>query len=199
MAGVSTLLALAQTGAHHRHWYTNGVPVVHREASRLGCTPRELAAVLALTSPRVQVRRNVQLTRLYMADRARLRTLSAPDLASELRLLSSTAAALVHWEATGEIRGPKTRAFAAAVLGDPDALVLDVWMARALQVPQERVNLTANYAKALKRVRAVARRLGWTVAEVQAAVWAGTIAGHRDARGRRTYVDAPPLDRLLAA
>lgn len=199
MSSVSTLVRFARMGEAHRHWYTDGVPVVHREAARLGCTARELADVLAITSPRVQVWRNVQLTRAYLVNREYLRTLDGPALAQAIKCVPGVAASLIHWESTGEIRGPKTSAFAEAVLGDPDALVLDVWMSRALGVDQARLFTVANHAKVQKRMQRAAADLGWTVAETQAAVWAGIISVWRDARGRRIYASAPTLDRLLVA
>ena len=197
MSSVATLKTLAVLGAGHRHWYTAGLPALHAAADVLGVSVDVLADVVALTSPRVQVRRNMVLAVRYLQDREHWRTRDTPELARELGVIRSTAAALRHWEATGRIRGPKTRAFARALQGDPTALVLDVWMARALGVAQAKVNQKLPAAKAAQRVGKVARDLGWTVAETQAAIWAGTIPTHRNAAGRRQYQEAPGLGELL--
>jgi len=100
---------------------------------------------------------------------------------------------------TGAVTGPKTGPFHRAVLGDPDALVLDVWISRALGVPQEALTRKDVRAKAVARFGAVARSLGWSVAETQAAVWTSVVRTLKDARGRRTYTKAPSLATLLRA
>jgi hypothetical protein len=185
VASVRTLHTLALDGQAHRRWYVEGVPALQAMADGLGVDFQLLCDVVAITSPRVHVVRNIRIARDYLTRRAELATLDG--------------AALAHYERTGRIRGPKTRAFSDAIQGDPDALVLDVWMSRALGVPQSRLFTKAVHGKASARVGRVARRLGWTVAETQAAIWAGAIARHTDARGRRTYVDAPPLKAAIAA
>jgi len=85
-----------------------------------------------------------------------------------------TLASLEHYESTGEIRGPKTSQFALALQGVPNAVVLDTWMATALQCNiyfrPPKVRLEAE-----RRVRLAARRLGWPAREFQAAVWCATV------------------------
>jgi hypothetical protein len=199
VASVATLHTLALDGQAHRRWYVEGVPALQAMADGLGVDFQLLCDVVAITSPRVHVVRNIRIARDYLSRRAELATLDGAAIARALGTIPSTGAALAHYERTGRIRGPKTRAFSDAIQGDPDALVLDVWMSRALGVPQSRLFTKDVHGKAVARVGRVARRLGWTVAETQAAIWAGAIARHTDSRGRRTYVDAPPLKAAIAA
>lgn len=177
---------MALDGAHGRRWYADSVDDVHAAAASMGVAPDRFAAVLAVLSPRVSVRRNVQHTVRYL----RTGTLGADVLPSNL-------VALATYERTGRINGPKTGAFARAVLGDPDALVLDTWIAKALGVPQEKLPNAPIRREAARRFRAVASRTGWTVAETQAAVWYSAIRLFPDRRGRHTYASPPLLGTLI--
>jgi len=118
--------------------------------------------VLAVTSPRVSVQRNWTGTVAYFRDG------SLP-----WGFIRSTRSALDHYERTGDIRGPKTSKFRDALAGEPSALVLDTWMAKALGVEHAAVTRKYNIEAATRRVGKVAKERGWTMAETQAAIWAG--------------------------
>lgn len=159
---------LAIEGQEGRPWYD----VAHRSllafARSLGHEPLHVASVLAVTSPRVHVTWNVRYA---------IAALQGND---HPRMLTSVRAALAHYRETGEIRGPKTGAFRDALMGDQEAVVVDVWLARALGVADLRME-GKRYVEAADRVREVARALGWPPAEAQAAIWTGTRAryGHK--------------------
>ena len=87
-------------------------------------------------------------------------------------VIPSTIRALEHYEATGEIRGLKTGAFRDAILGDPEAVVVDVWMLRAYG--RTWPTLTAKrYRELVRSIRHTATRWGCAPARTQAAVWTG--------------------------
>ena len=197
MPSTTSLRRLALASAGGRHWYTDGVPAMKVAARQLGVSPRNLAEVVAITSPRVQVARNIRLAVSYIRQREELRGLESKHLASELRCLPSVATSLLHWEKSGEVRGQKTEPFSRAILGDGTALVLDTHMAKVLKVPQSQLLNVANHAKIAKRFDKVSRELGWSVAEVQAAVWTTATETLVNAKGRRTYTDAPQLGALI--
>ncbi len=145
---------------------------------------RKLCDIVAITSPRCSVKRNLRFAWAVYT--------------GELRpgdLIRSTRAALDHYWKTGEIRGPKTSRFAKVLRGDDNVVVVDAWMARALGVPdvQARNKSTQELAERVMRFvqRKICLRLGvsdgfhhpvcvvrWPLAEVQAAVWAGMIRTH---------------------
>lgn len=189
MRTVKLLARYAVAGAHGRAWYDETREAITDLAYILDVQPQYLADVLAITSPRVHVRRNIRIA---------VRYIRTGDLDG---VLPGVRAALAHYEATGEIRGPKTSAFAAALMGDPDAIVLDVWMARALGVDQARFGSVKVRREAERRVRKVARALGWAPAQVQAAIWTHWVETHRTngRGGRRVYVEAPSFTELLRA
>lgn len=173
LTGVDAIVGLALQGEGGRFWYGTAERAVRTEAERLGVTPERFAAVLAVTSPRVKVRRNWTLTVQYLAT------------GSVEGIMKSSRAALAHYEATGEIRGPKTGPFARAILGDRLAVVLDVWMARAFGVEHRRFGSRLVREEATRRIQAAAGILGWTPAQVQAAVWTATVI--RDGKTPGTF------------
>lgn len=124
--------------------------------------------VLALTSPRTQVKKNIRVTMTYM-----------DGLPVHYAMMPSTCAALKHWEATGEIRGPKTSAFAACLHGDLDQVVLDVWMAAAFKVDQRLFSRQYTSIPAAERVVKASAIVGLRPAETQAAIWAATVREHK--------------------
>lgn len=178
MTSVNKLEQLALAGSEWKGWYDTA-----RESLTRWCWDNDVdllhfIAVLALTSPQMQVWRNVKVTKQYMK--------AVERYGSEVNthrhvpgLLGSThRRALEVYEETGRINGPKTRAFADALLGNGDAIVLDTHMATALGVSQADFRRRwvkgqpwTLRTKAEMRVRKVAKRLQWTPAEVQASIW----------------------------
>ena len=83
MPSTTSLRRLALASADGRHWYTDGVPAMKVAARQLGVTPKKLAEVVALTSPRVPVARNMRMAVSYLRRREELRGLESKHLASE--------------------------------------------------------------------------------------------------------------------
>ena len=163
MRSVDGLIKLALEGEQWRDWYQLAEQEIRITCLHYGWCPYRFADILALTSPRRSVTRNWRVTKMYMK--------GEPMPADVMR---QTLASLEHYEETGVIRGPKTSEFAKALQGVPNAVVLDTWMAMALQCNiyfrPPKVRLEAE-----RRVRLAARRLGWPAREFQAAVWCATV------------------------
>lgn len=185
MTSVQKLAAMALKGQDGKDWYLETLPSLVMVAEGLGVTVQYLSDILAITSPRVHVRRNIRIALTYITG------------GGYAGVMSGVVQSLRYYEDTGIIRGPKTSAFAKALRGDGDAIVLDVWMARALNVEQSKLPTKAVKLKAEGRVAKVARQLGWTPAETQAAIWTHLVRTHRDSTGRRTYKEAPSFSALL--
>lgn len=166
LPGLDTLARMGEDG---RAWYDVQRARIEEWCAETGHAVGRTCDVLAVTSPRISVSMNGRLAAMYLDGCG----------ADALPCIPSVSAALRHYEETGEIRGPKTEAFARALRGEPDAVVLDVWLARALDVPQRELR-GARYRRHAARVRRGAARLGWEPAEYQAAVWTGV----RRAMGR---------------
>jgi hypothetical protein len=156
------LLLYAKGGEHHRFWYDMQRRQIAAWCSAHGSYSRErFTAIFAITSPRVSVWQNWRLAIQYA---------KRMDMTS---MMGTSRAALNHFEKTREIRGPKTKKFYDAIMGDPEALVLDVWMARALDIPHAVVNHPRNAEIAFRQVSEIAWEMRWTVAQAQAAIWRG--------------------------
>lgn len=162
MNGVKRLLAYANIGAAGVSWYDDAHDYIWSVCHREDWDMDTFINVFAVTSPRVSVVANWNGTVKYMREGV-----------LPWGFIKSTRIALAHYEKTHEIRGPKTSAFARALHGDTTALVLDVWMARALDVPHAKVTSVRNMKRALTRVKRVADIKGWTVRDTQAAIWWG--------------------------
>ena len=166
------------------NWYDDVREGCELAAAEYGRTVKYVASVVAVLSPRVHVSRNALLARAYLAS------------GSTAGVLGSVRASLENFEATGTIRGPKTRAFAAAILGDSSAVVVDVWVQRALGGVWEAERMEGKrYDRAARVVRSLAGRVGVSPREAQAALWYGVRAarpGDTPATAR-LRVDRAPL------
>jgi len=153
---------LATIGAPHKDWYASARGTIDRWCAQNGWSVGEFVSVMAVLSPRCSVKRNWDNTVCVMRYGAPLQG-----------TMKGLHVSLSHLRATGEIRGPKTAAFARCLLGDESALVLDVWMAKALGVPQAVVTRKDNLGIAYKLCGKIAGQRGWTMAQTQAAIWCG--------------------------
>lgn len=157
-----TIHNYAIKGHAARRWYVHARLVV-------GCLARltdqpigRCADVLAITSPRMSVQRNLKVAYTYLAGQGFM-----PDVTRSTRI------AIQHYESTGEIRGPKTSAFAKALRGDNNVCVVDSHIARAFGYSEHVARSLYVRVHVTRVVRMIARRQGLTVAECQACVWAG--------------------------
>lgn len=68
------------------------------------------------------------------------------------------------------LNGMKTNAFAKAIAGNEDAVVIDVWMLRALGI-EKKTPSQSQYAEMAKAVTTVATKHGMTPRAMQALIW----------------------------
>jgi hypothetical protein len=68
------------------------------------------------------------------------------------------------------LKGPKTNAFARAIAGDENAVVIDVWMLRALGI-EKKSPTQSQYKEMAKAVTFVAMVHGMTPRAMQALIW----------------------------
>lgn len=114
----------------------------------------------SLLSPQVSYAQNISC----------MRQLVAGEKVSHFRKQAAAAARVLRGETTieEETRGPKLRAFARAILGDLDAVVVDRWAIR----PWGNMAVTAARFRAAEQAyREVAAQLGISPRDYQAAVW----------------------------
>ena len=162
MRSIRKLQEMALIGQDHADWYRWAKSDIKAACKQLGCKPKLFSDLMAITSPRVSVKRNIRFA---------IMIIGRPDNKPH-DMMRNIWASVQHYYRTGEIRGPKTGPFARALMGDLSAIPLDVWMARALSVTQVSLATKRVREPAQARIRKVADNLGWKPAEVQAAIWA---------------------------
>jgi hypothetical protein len=162
MVSVNRLEELACEGLYGCRWYRDATAQIDHVSWLEGWDRDEFAGVLATTSPRCSVVRNIRMSLHFMKHRD-LRVVPMKGIRTSVtRFLYGKG-----------IAGPKTSAFYHNLSGRYEYVTLDVWMAYALGIDQKDFNTVANRAKAISRVVTVGERLGIAPAEAQAAIWAG--------------------------
>lgn len=66
MTSVQKLAAMALKGQDGKDWYLETLPSLVMVAEGLGVTVQYLSDILAITSPRVHVRRNIRIALTYI-------------------------------------------------------------------------------------------------------------------------------------
>ena len=160
MRQTRTLIEMAQSAIEWSDWYADARREIRQVSRRARWNRRRFCDVLGLTSPRCAVRRNIRLALHYMATGDHL-----PAAMTNIRQ------SIQHYEATGEIRGPKTKPFADALFGDDRAIVFDSWMESAMDVAPKESRKQHVRARMTRRLLDVADALGLSPASAQAAIW----------------------------
>lgn len=157
-----SLQSLASAGMTGRYWYSATNRYFRKVCRENGWCFETFIHVLAITSARAHLKKNVKLTIAIMRGE------------TPVGLLPVVRIALKNYNNTGIIRGPKTSAFARALLGDENACVIDIWIERALKSPFP-PNTSKRYAALEKRLRKAAAKANMPPAQFQAAVWCGML------------------------
>lgn len=165
--------ASARTGRRQRgrQWYPNARAWAEGLARETGHTIEQVVAVLAITSPGIHLTTNLAHTARIMRGETdtggRFPNVNRPKIAN---VFASPDAAAEY------VTGPKVGPFHRAILGDTSALVLDRWAifaatgarSDAEQKPFATTKLRESVEDAY---RALARKVGMSVRDLQAAIW----------------------------
>ncbi len=156
-----------------RKWYKLALLEAVNMALMYGVQVRTAAGVIAALSPRKTWAHNLRLAHEYLSG-ARPRTLKASLAAADRVYAGDLCVVPPDYDGDGmllpSLRGPKTRAFYRAIMGDGDSVVLDVWMLRALGVSSDKLT-DRQYAELADVVMAEAQSAGVPPSEYQAIVW----------------------------
>ena len=182
MRSANHLCNLANEAMDWSQWYAYAKRDIEHVCELKQWDFNRFVDVLAITSPRVAVVRNIRAAMYYMATE---KFVSGT--------IKNTRLAMEHYEETGEIRGLKTSAFARALKGDLDAIVLDVWMSKAFEIDQDRFRNKKVRGECERRVCRAARACKIRPAELQAASWAAIVRRH----GRNTPLFDVSLELTL--
>ena len=141
-------------------WYLEAEKVAVKVSENLGTTSLEVgASVVSAFSPRERWTSNV--TKALQLSNGHTVT----GLPNNLKM--AEASRILGFEA---LRGPKTNAFARAIAGDENAVVVDVWMMRAAAMPTDSPN-KKQYDEVASAVTEVSVKYGLTPRTAQALIW----------------------------
>ncbi len=140
-------------------WYLDAERVADQVATNLGVTLEVGASVVSAFSPRERWSLNVAKAISFSLGE----TVTA--LGNNIRM--ANASLELGFKA---LNGAKTNAFAKAIAGDENAVVIDVWMLRAVGI-EKKSPTQSQYKKLADAVTATATMYGMTPRSMQALIW----------------------------
>jgi len=140
-------------------WYRDSEEVAEEVARNLDTTLEVGASIIAAFSPRERWSTNVSKAIAY--------SLGGRPKGLQNNLTMADNAVMLGFDA---LKGLKTNAFARAIAGDTDAVVIDVWMMRAAGMNTDSPNKT-QYNELSRAVRLIADEFGLTPRTTQALIW----------------------------
>lgn len=142
-------------------WYAEARESARKLSAETGHSLETCVAVIAATSPRLQWSRNLIVAAEILRTR-NARGVLGNSLNAALRAMDSE-------DPIESLTGPKVRAFARNLLGDPEAVTVDVWAALIATGTKEFE--PSQYAEISDAYREAALFVGVTPAEMQATTW----------------------------
>lgn len=140
-------------------WYHEAQEVAHEVARNLDTTLEVGASVVSAFSPRERWASNIEKAVAFSLGH------TPKGLGNNLKMAQSSLTAGFY-----ALKGLKTNAFARAIAGDSDAVVIDVWMMRAANMETDSPSQGQYFALSLA-CRNVAKEFGLTPRTAQALIW----------------------------
>jgi hypothetical protein len=140
-------------------WYLDAETVAREVARNLNVNLEIGATVVSAFSPRERWARNVTNAITF--------SLGEPVVALGNNIRMAEKALTMGFDA---LKGMKTNAFAKAIAGNENAVVIDVWMLRALGI-EKKTPSQSQYKEMADAVTAVATKHGMTPRAMQALIW----------------------------
>lgn len=140
-------------------WYLEAQQVAQEVADNLNGSLEIGAGVVSAFSPRERWSSNITKAVSFSLGKA------VTGLTNNLKMANA-----VLDEGFDALKGLKTNAFARAIAGDTEAVVIDVWMMRAAKMPTDSPT-QGQYHALTKAVNKVAGEFGLTPRTTQALIW----------------------------
>jgi hypothetical protein len=141
-------------------WYHEAQEVAEDVAELLGAPLEIGASIVSAFSPRERWASNVAKALAFAMGKP------VTGLGNNIRMAEN--AKTMGFDA---LKGQKTNAFARAIAGDSDAIVIDVWMIRAAGLDASKGVNKTQYNELSEAVRVVAKEMGITPRTCQALIW----------------------------
>ena len=140
-------------------WYLEAQEVAEDVAEIMGTSLEVGASIVSAFSPRERWSSNVAKAYAFANGKP------VSGLSNNLRMAENAVT-----NGFDALKGQKTNAFARAIAGDSDAVVIDVWMMRAAGMETDSPN-KSQYNMLCDAVREVANEFGITPRTAQALIW----------------------------
>lgn len=140
-------------------WYFEAQEVAEDVAENMGASLEIGASIVSAFSPRERWASNVAKALAFSMNKP------VSGLSNNLRMAQD--AMTLGFDA---LKGLKTNAFARAIAGDTDAVVIDVWMMRAAGMDNDSPT-KGQYREISDAVRIIAEEFGITPRTAQALIW----------------------------
>jgi hypothetical protein len=140
-------------------WYHEAQEVAQEVATNLNASLEIGAGVVSAFSPRERWASNITKSVAFSLGHA------VSGLKNNTKMANDVVAGGID-----ALKGLKTNAFARAIFGDTDAVVVDVWMMRAAKMPTDSPT-QGQYHALTEAVETVAREFGLTPRTTQALIW----------------------------
>ena len=140
-------------------WYLDAERVAHEVARNLDADLEVGASVVSSFSPRERWTNNVEKAVAFSLGQ---KVVGLPN-----NLAMAKKSIKLGFDA---LNGQKTNAFARAIAGDENAVVIDVWMLRALGI-EKKTPTQSQYKEMARAVTKVAKIYGTTPRTMQALIW----------------------------
>lgn len=147
-------------------WYDAALAICQQAADEHRLEVERAVCALAHLSSRLPWTKNVEAFSALVSGQPH----PAWVLTRSWELATAALTADDPWSTFGR-RASKTRAFARAILGDEDAVTVDIWAARAAKVDPDVLSRPKDYAAVADAYRRAAKRAGITPRKMQAIVW----------------------------
>lgn len=140
-------------------WYLDAERVAEEVARNLDATLEVGASVVSAFSPRERWTSNVEKAVSFSLGK------KVVGLSNNLKMAQNALT-----QGFDALKGMKTNAFARAIAGDENAVVIDVWMLRALGI-EKKSPTQMQYREMAKAVKTVSAMYGMTPRAMQALIW----------------------------
>jgi hypothetical protein len=140
-------------------WYHEAQETAHEVARNLDTTLEVGASVVSAVSPRERWASNIEKAIAFSLGH------TPKGLGNNLKMAQASLTAGFY-----ALKGLKTNAFARAIAGDTDAVVIDVWMCRAANLGVDSPSQSQYFALS-NATRQVASEFGLTPRTAQALIW----------------------------
>ena len=158
------LSKMIESGRDFQPWYAEAHDQIRKVCELESWDYERFADILALTSPKVAVIRNIRIAFQYCHN--------GEFFHGVMKNIRTSVSNYENGLGFSK-RAHKTKPFAEALKGDFDAIVLDSWMAQAYGIEQARFAIKGVRESCQRSIKRLARKFSMRYAEAQACLWAG--------------------------